>query len=86
MKFAGNIPCVIKQAHSPQVANKNHWGVFLKALQYQHKLTENKWDPAYPTDVVPTATTDIEGGASGKTALDKAQSQALANMKRNGGP
>jgi multiple sugar transport system substrate-binding protein len=85
-QFAGNIPCVIKQAHNPAVANKNHWGTFLAALKYQHKLTENKWDTAYPGDVVPTATNDIEGGASGKTALDKAQTQALANMKRNGGP
>lgn len=85
-QFAGNIPTVIKQAHSPQVANKNHWSIFLKALQYEHKLTQNKWDSAYPGDVVPQATTDIQNGSSAKTALDKAQAQAIANMKRNGGP
>jgi multiple sugar transport system substrate-binding protein len=85
-QFAGNIPCVIKQAHSPQVANKPHWGAFLAALKYQHKLTQNKWDNAYPSDVVPAIQTALLSGKSPKDALDAAQSTALEAMKRNGGP
>jgi ABC-type glycerol-3-phosphate transport system substrate-binding protein len=85
-QFAGNIPCVVKQAHSPQVANKAHWSTFLAALKYQHKLDDNKWDPAFPGDVIGDATTALESGTDPKSALDTAQSTAFANMKRNGGP
>jgi multiple sugar transport system substrate-binding protein len=86
-RYAGNIPTVVKLAHDPSLATKQHWSSFLAALKYEHKLTENKYDTQYPADVVPTAQNHItDQSQTPKQALDNAQAQVLAAMKRNGGP
>jgi multiple sugar transport system substrate-binding protein len=85
-QFAGNIPTVISQAHNPAVSNKNHWPTFLAALKYQHKLTQNKYDPAYPGDDTPAIQNALLNGTAPKSALDTAQSTAITAMQRNGGP
>lgn len=89
-RYAGNIPCVISMTKDPFFKTKLHWSTFVGALKYQHKLDEDPYDSTYPDDVLvsgsPDAQTLIENGMSGKDALDKAQQQALLNMKRTGGP
>lgn len=86
-RFAGNIPTVISMTRDPVLRSKQHWSNFIAALRYEHKLTQNRFDTQYPGDVVTSAQNHIlDGSQSPKQALDAAQSQALANMKRNGGP
>jgi multiple sugar transport system substrate-binding protein len=86
-RFAGNIPCVVKMTRDPFLNTKPHWSDFIAALKYGHAKVRNTYDSQYPVDVSnPAQDAIISGSKSPKQAMDDAQSQALANMKRNGGP
>jgi ABC-type glycerol-3-phosphate transport system substrate-binding protein len=89
-RYAGNIPAVMSMAHDPSLQTQQHWSSFVAALKYGHAGDADPYDPLFPDDVLvtgsPAAQNLILNGTSPKDALDKAQAQALANMKRNGGP
>lgn len=86
-RFAGNIPCVISMTRDPFLKTKLHWSVFINNLRWGKPKTRNTYDPLFPGDVTGPAQDAISSGsASPKSALDTAESQALTNLKRNGGP
>ncbi|GAC1396969.1 MAG: ABC transporter substrate-binding protein [Chloroflexota bacterium] len=85
-RYAGNIPCVVNMTRDPGLRTKPNWSSFIAALKYGHRKDRNTFDPLYPGDVEVPAQDAILNGKSPKDALDSAQSQALTNMKRNGGP
>lgn len=83
---AGLIPTVKSMNKSPLLTRTMHWHVFMEAFKYVHPKIKNFYDDQFPGDVIGNAQTAILKGTSAKSALDTAQNQALANMKRNGGP
>lgn len=79
------VPSIAK--NDPILSAQPHWNVFMKAMALGHAGDRNFYDLLFPGDVVLTAQNDIlNGKSSAKDALNAAQSQALTNMKRNGGP
>jgi len=89
-RAAGNMPAVKSMWKDPALKQKLHWDQFIAALRYGHPGDSNPYDPLYPGDVLlsgqPDAQSLIMTGTPPKEALAKAQSQALQNMKRLGGP